>query len=151
MSESTQRTVALQTYKGVIFSIHQEEYSVPIQYVQSIIQLSHVTRVPRTPPYYRGVINLRGSVIPVVDLGHKLGLGPSAIDERSRIIVVQVNYELMGLQVMSVEEVLSFAENQLEIGNHVGAKIDERFVEGVGKSGDRLITLLDISALYEDI
>lgn len=138
-------------YKGVIFRIHQEEYSVPIQFVQSIIQLSHVTRVPRTPPYYRGVINLRGNVIPVIDLGQKLGLGISIIDERSRIIVVQVDYELIGLQVMSVEEVLTIPDNQLEMGNQVGAKLEERFTQGVGKSGNRLITLLDIVELYKDI
>ncbi len=141
----------MQHYKGVVFLIHQEEYAVPIQYVQSIIQLSSVTRVPRTPPYYRGVINLRGTVIPVVDLSMKLGFGASTIDERARIIVVQVDHEKIGLQVMSVEEVLTLQANQLEIGNHVGAKIDERFVEGVGKTGERLITLLDIATLYEDL
>ncbi len=133
--------------KYLTFRLAEENYGLQILKVQEIIGMMTVTRVPRTPGFIRGVINLRGKVIPVVDLRVKFGLPEQAETEVSCIIVVQVDRGddtvVMGIIVDEVSEVLDVKAEQVEPAPAFGEQVDTAFILGIGKIGDRVIMLLD--------
>ncbi|HHL39735.1 MAG TPA: chemotaxis protein CheW [Deltaproteobacteria bacterium] len=136
----------------VTFRLGNEEFSVDILKVQEIIRLMELTRVPRSPDFVEGVINLRGKVIPVVDLRKRFGL--SVGDESSnetRIIVVEVGNKTVGFKVDAVSEVLRLPAETVEPPPSLVAGIGSEYIYGVGKLQDRLIILLDVDrVLGED-
>ncbi len=130
------------------FALAEEMYGLPILAVQEIIQLVPITAVPRTPEFVRGVINLRGKVIPVVDLRRKFGMDSTEDTEETCIVVVEVDANgqalTMGVVVDEVAEVLDVAADQVEPAPTFGAAVDTTFIQGMGKVGDKVIMLLDI-------
>jgi purine-binding chemotaxis protein CheW len=130
------------------FKLRKEEYGLEILKVQEIIGMMNVTRVPKMPGYVRGVINLRGKVIPVVDLRLKFGLDHQDDTERTCIIVVQIDggeHEVtIGIIVDEVSEVLDVAEDQIEDPPSFGGAVDTAFILAMGKIGDKVIMFLDI-------
>lgn len=136
------------TNKHLTFRLGDEEYGLDILKVQEIIGIMPITRVPRTPQFVRGVINLRGKVIPVVDLRAKFGMGAVDDTDRTCIVVVQVSgksgYTVMGTVVDEVSEVIDIVEDQIEATPEFGADIDTDFVLGIGKVNDRVVMVLDI-------
>jgi purine-binding chemotaxis protein CheW len=135
--------------KYMTFKLADEEYGLEILKVRDVIGLMEITRVPRTRDFVRGVINLRGKVIPVVDLRVKFGMPPSALGEQTVIIVVQFTWAdaavTMGILVDEVLEVLSISDDHIEPPpNFGGGGLDTEFILGVGKEGQRVIFLLDI-------
>ena len=129
------------------FSMAREEYGLEILKVQEIIGMMNVTRVPRTPDFIRGVINLRGKVIPVIDLRRKLQFEGREDTDRTCIIVVQVQQGdtpvTMGIIVDSVSEVLNVSASQIEPSPEFGFNISTEFILGMGKVDKRVIILLD--------
>jgi purine-binding chemotaxis protein CheW len=125
-----------------------EEYGLDILKVQEIIGIMPITSVPRTPKFVRGVINLRGRVIPVVDLRVKFDVAAPEDDERTCIVVVQVagksGVAVMGVVVDEVSEVVDIAAEQIEETPEFGSDIETEFVLGIGKVGSRVVMLLDI-------
>ena len=126
-----------------------EHYGIDILMVQEIREIDRVTRVPHVAPYVRGVINLRGKVIPVMDLRVKFGMSPSEPTDQTVIIVVQCqaagNDLTMGVLVDQVLEVLSIQQSQIEPPPCLGgASFDTEFILGIGKTEDRVVFLLDI-------
>lgn len=144
-TQSTMRDVA---GKYLTFKLGPESYGLGILKVQEIIGLMAITHVPRASHYVRGVINLRGKVIPVVDLRLKFGMESTTDTERTCVIVVQVvngtQTVVMGLIVDEVSEVLDITENQLEPPPSFGTSVDTMFIQGMGKVGDKVIILLDV-------
>ena len=139
--------------KYLTFKLGAEEYGLGILKVREIIGLMDITAVPRTPAYIRGVINLRGKVIPVVDLRAKFGM-PSAEDtDETCIIVVDVGETEMGTIVDEVSEVLDIEENEIEDAPSFGANTNTDFILGMGKTKDRVTILLDIAKVLskEDV
>jgi purine-binding chemotaxis protein CheW len=134
--------------KYLTFKLAEEEYGLEILKVQEIIQMQAVTHVPRTPDYVRGVINLRGKVIPVVDLRKKFGLDSVKDTEKTCIIVVQVNNGnskvVMGTIIDEVKEVLDIKSENIEETPSFGASINTDFILGIGKVGSTVKMLLDI-------
>jgi purine-binding chemotaxis protein CheW len=134
--------------KYLTFEVGQEVYGLEILKVQEIIGIMRVTRVPGTPSFIRGVINLRGKVIPLVDLRAKFVLPAKEDTERTCIIVVQVRREsqllTMGIIVDEVKEVSVIGAAQLEPVPEFGGAIETGFLLGVGKSGSRFVMLLDV-------
>ncbi len=134
--------------KYLTFKLGDEEYGLQILKVQEIIRMQAVTRVPRTPEYLRGVINLRGKVIPVVDLRRKFGLLPQDDTDRTCIIVVQVlqgsSIVTMGIIIDEVREVLDIGADSIEETPDFGANVDAAFILGIGKIGASVKMLLDI-------
>lgn len=131
------------------FKLSNEEYGVEILKVRELIGLMDITRVPSAPAFIRGVINLRGRVIPVVDLRLKFGMSQIEATELTVIIVVQFESEqgslTMGILVDEVLEVLNIETNQIEPPPHYGSDaFDTEFILGVGKAEKRVIFLLDI-------
>lgn len=163
MSQTLQRSWANQAgaskqagHKYLIFRIDQQQLGIPVLSVREIIGLQDITRVPQAPPFVRGVINLRGKVIPVVDLRQKLGLGATELAERTCIVVVQHQIAgmptLMGILVDGVSEVLTLNSSQIEDPPHFGEDVDTSFVLGLAKTKDGIKVLLDIQrVLGEDI
>ncbi len=136
--------------KYMTFKLAEEEYGLEILKVREIIGLMDITRVPRTPPYVRGVINLRGKVIPVVDLRLKFGMPPCEPTDQTVIIVVQYGWGertvTMGILVDQVLEVRSIDGTNIEPPPTLGeAAIDAHCILGVGKAEKRVVFLLDIA------
>lgn len=128
----------------VTFKIGSEEFSVNILKVQEIIRTMEITRVPRSPEFVEGVINLRGKVIPVLDLRKRFGLPKIEHDKDTRIIVVESTGKTVGLIVDSVSEVLRLPTDTIEPPPEVVGGIDSEYIDGVGKLEDRLIILLNL-------
>lgn len=135
------------TQKYLTFTLGEETYGLDILRVQEIIGIMPVTRVPKMPGFVRGVINLRGRVIPVVDLRVKFDTGDASDNERTCIVVVQVSgntSSVMGAVVDEVSEVADIADEQIEVTPDFGGGIETDFVRGVGKVADRVVMILDI-------
>ena len=134
--------------KYLTFRLAEEEYGLEILKVQEIIQMQAVTRVPRTPDYVRGVINLRGKVIPVIDLRKKFSLEATQDTEKTCIIVVQIasgdSHVVMGIIIDEVKEVLDIRAENIEDTPSFGSSIDTEFILGMGKIGTSVKILLDI-------
>ncbi len=135
--------------KYLTFRLAEEEYGLEILKVQEIIQMQSVTRVPRTPEYVRGVINLRGKVIPVIELRKKFKLPQFKDTEKTCIIVVQItaskdNLIVMGIIIDEVREVLDIKAENIEETPSFGASINTDFILGMGKINGNVKILLDI-------
>jgi purine-binding chemotaxis protein CheW len=130
----------------VVFSVGEEEFGVNINEVREIHRMEQVTHIPNTAPYVRGVINLRGSIIVVVDLAMRLGLASKEADKNTRIIVIEVNDSTVGMIVDSATEVLRLSSEQVRPPPGViTERIDANYIEGVGVVGERLLILLDLA------
>lgn len=134
--------------KYLTFRLGEEEYGLEILKVQEIIQLQSITRIPRTPSCVRGVINLRGKVIPVVDLRAKFELGATEDTERTCIIVVQISSGesllVIGILIDEVREVLDIRAESIEESPDFGSSVDTEFILGMGKVNGAVKILLDI-------
>ncbi len=131
----------------VTFSIGEEEFGVEILKVQEIIRTMEITKVPRAPEFVEGVINLRGKVIPIIDLRRRFGLTSKTHDKHTRIIVIEINNMIVGFIVDSVSEVLRVPAGTVEPPPPVVAGMESDYISGVGKLQDRLLILLDLDRL----
>ncbi len=140
--------------KYLTFKLSNEEYGLEILKVQEIMGMMKVTHVPRTPVFIRGVINLRGKVIPVVDLRLKFGLDGQDDTEMTCIIVVQIVQDeqkmTMGIIVDEVSEVINISAEQIEPPPSFGAAVDTAFILSMGKIGQKVLTMLDIDRVLSN-
>ena len=141
--------------KYLTFSLAGEEYGIGILKVKEIIGMMTVTPVPRTPEYVKGVINLRGKVIPVIDLRLKFGMEPVEYTERTCIIVVEIQFTsnkiAMGIVVDSVSEVLNIKSGDIEDTPSFGTKLNTDYILGMAKSGQGVKILLDIDRVMGEV
>lgn len=131
----------------VTFTLGSEEYAVDILKVQEINRMKEITRVPNSPNYVEGVVNLRGKVIPVVSLRLKFGLAAKESDDRARIMIMEIVGITMGLIVDSVSEVLRIPSSIVEPPPPMATSVSSEFIKGIAKLEDRLIILLDMDRL----
>lgn len=131
----------------VSFFIGNEEFAVDILYVQEINRMSQVTKVPNSPDFVDGVINLRGRVIPVIDLRLRLGMPKKESDKNTRIIVMEVTGKTVGFIVDSVNEVLRIPKNVTEAPPDLAVGVNSEFIKSVGKLEDRLLILIDLEKI----
>jgi purine-binding chemotaxis protein CheW len=131
----------------VTFNIGDEEFGVDILRVQEIIRTMDITHVPRSPEFVEGVINLRGKVIPIVNLRRRFGLEARTFDKRTRIIVVELSGMVVGFVVDGVSEVLRIDSGTVEPPPAIVGGVDSEYINGVGKLADRLLILLDLNRL----
>ncbi len=132
----------------VSFQLDQEEFAIDILGVQEIIRVVEITPVPNAPYYVEGVINLRGKVIPIVNLRSRFGLSPASPSKETRIIVVEVLDSILGFIVDSVEEVLRLPEVCMEPPPISGRGGSDEFHKGIGRVDGRLLILLDLPLLF---
>ena len=134
---------AIDELKLIVFKLGREEYGLDILRVQEIKRLMNITRVPSTPPYIKGVINLRGSVLPVIDLRTRLGLPENELTDAARIVVVLVNDYIMGFIVDEVVEVTTMNRENVEAANSLSSGISSEYFSGIAKAENRLFILLN--------
>lgn len=146
-SLETQKKEATGLLQLVSFFIGEEEFGVDILYVQEINKMLHVTKVPYAPDYVNGVINLRGRVIPVMDLRLRLGMPRKEPDKNTRIIVMEVNDKTVGFSVDSVNEVLRIPQDVTEAPPSLAMGVNSEFIKSVGKLEDRLLILIDLEKI----
>lgn len=132
--------------KVIVFTLAHEEYGIEVDKVRTIERLIPITRVPKTPAFVKGVINLRGVVIPVIDLRGRFGLVESELGENSRIIIVAVNEMEVGFIVDSANDVLDLMSDAIENPPEIVGGVKAKYLSGVAKIGDnRLLILLNLS------
>jgi purine-binding chemotaxis protein CheW len=138
--------------KYLTFALAGEEYGLPVLKVREIIKILDITAVPQAPMHVKGVINLRGKVIPVVDLRLKFGFMPQDYDERTCIIVIEVALQtskvMMGVVVDAVSEVLTIAADEIEATPQFGEQVNTEFMKGVAKIKGRVKFLLDLDRIF---
>jgi purine-binding chemotaxis protein CheW len=133
----------------VTFEVAGEEFAVDILAVQEINRMMPLTRVPASPPAVEGVINLRGKIIPVLDLRRRFGMPVGERTDQMRIVVVEVHGRVIGFIVDSVHEVLRISSSIVEPAPAMVCSVDSEFIAGVGKLEDRLLILLDLDRLFD--
>jgi purine-binding chemotaxis protein CheW len=132
------------------FQLGEELYGVDILRVQEIKGYTAVTKIPNTPPHIKGVLNLRGTIVPIVELRTKFGMPTIDYTMFTVIVVVVVQDRIMGLVVDSVSDVLNIDKKDIQPPPQFGAKVDVSVLTGIGKSGDKLVALLNIDRLLTE-
>jgi len=135
----------------VSFKIADEEFAIDILRVNEIIRLMEITKMPNSPRHIEGIINLRGKVVPVVNLRIKMGFEPAATDSHTRIIVVELNGKIVGFKVDAVYEVLRIPQSITEQPPELVSNINSQYITSVGKIDDRLLILLDLDKVLDEI
>jgi purine-binding chemotaxis protein CheW len=141
-----------ETTQFLTFKLEEELFALDIAKVREVLDFTTITKVPRTPGYLRGVINLRGSVVPVVDLRLKFGKSAAEPTVNTCIIIVEVELGgervVMGALADAVQEVLDLEPNQIEPAPRLGSKLDTDIIRGMGKQGDQFIIILDVDRVF---
>lgn len=132
------------------FQLGEELYGVDILRVQEIKGYTAVTKIPNTPPHIKGVLNLRGTIVPIVELRTKFGMPTIDYTMFTVIVVVVVREKIMGLVVDAVSDVLNIDKKDIQPPPQFGASVDVSFLNGIGKSGDKLVALLDMDRLLSE-
>lgn len=130
--------------KMIVFQLEDEEYAVPVNQIGSIEKSLPITRVPRTAPYVKGVINLRGVVIPIIDLRLRFSMKETDLKESTRIIIAQVEDKEVGLVVDAANDVIDIPEIEIEPAPEVIESVVADYITGVAKVDNRLFILLDL-------
>ncbi len=146
--KKVQAAAVLKQY--LTFRIGNEHYGLELSQTREIIEYSGITEVPLMPNFLRGVINLRGEVVPVIDLAVRLGRKPIEVEKRTCIIVVELDGDqqnhVLGLLADAVSEVIEMGEDSIEDAPSFGANIRAEFIQGIAKQGDDFIVLLDANS-----
>lgn len=141
--------IQLDELQLVSFNIGSEEFGVDILKVQEINRMVDITKVPQAPRYVEGVINLRGKVIPIVDLRKRFGLEVREHDKNTRIVVVDIDGSIIGMIVDAVSEVLRLPADTIEPPPNLVTGVNSEFIKGVAKLEDRLLIFLDLSKVVD--
>lgn len=149
-AESLNRPREYNTTQYIVTQLGEEQYGIDIKLISNIVRMQKITRVPKVTPYIRGVINLRGEVIPVISLRLKMGLSDDEITKKTRIIILTLEqHESIGVLVDEVKEVVTLDEEHVEKVSY--DKDDKsKFLSGVGKYDDKLISLLEIHSVLAE-
>lgn len=130
------------------FYVAGDEYAVTILKVTEIIECVSLTHIPTTPPWIRGVLNLRGAVVPVIDLAVKFGLAPTVLTGRTCVVMVELDHEgerlVLGVMAESVHQVVELAPDQIQPPPSFGPKVRVDCIQGLGDNGGSFVVLLDI-------
>ena len=135
-----------ETKQYIVVQIGNEKYGIDIKYIDNIVRMQKITRVPKVQSYFKGIINLRGEIVPVMSIRKKMGLPEDVITDASRIIIIKLEEKgSIGVIVDEVREVITL--NMAEVEKQ-SAK--DSFINGIGKNGDELISLFEINAIVEE-
>jgi purine-binding chemotaxis protein CheW len=149
MGNTTEVKSALQC---LTFKLAEETYAVDVGKVKEVLDFTKITKVPKTPEFMRGVINLRGSVVPVVDMRLKFGMSVTEKTVNTCIIVMEVNLDnetvVIGALADSVQEVIDLEPGQIEPAPKIGTRINTEFIKGMGKHDDEFLIILDIDKVF---
>lgn len=145
-------TGSIEVNQYLTFKLDEEIFGLAIGKVREVLDFTTVTRVPQTPPYMRGVINLRGSVVPVIDLNLKFGMKQTEKTVNTCIIIVEIEMEgevtIVGALADSVQEVVELEPEHIEPAPQIGTQLNTKFIKGMGKREEVFIILLDIDKVF---
>lgn len=148
-------TSITETRQYLTFKLAEEIFAVDVAKVREILEWTTITKVPQTPEYMCGVINLRGSVVPVIDLNQKFGMAATDKTVNTCIIVVEVAQDediiVLGALADSVQEVFELEPGQIEPAPKIGTNLNTDFIQGMGKHNDTFIMILDIDRVFTDM
>jgi purine-binding chemotaxis protein CheW len=142
----------METTQYLTFKLDDEVFALDIGKVREVLDVTSITKVPRTPDFMRGVINLRGSVVPVVDLRLKFGMSKTEKTVNTCIIIVEVTVDgettVLGALADSVQEVMDLGPGHIEPAPKIGTRLNTEFIKGMGKKDNRFIIILDIDKIF---
>ena len=145
-------TELLKTNQYLAFNLDSEIFAFDISKVREVLEFDKVTRVPQTPEMMKGVINLRGSVVPVIDLRIKFGMGEAQKTVNTVIIIIEIDLDdestMLGVLVDSVKEVIDLDTDHIEPPPSIGTQLNTDFIKGMGKQDDNFIIILDIEKIF---
>jgi purine-binding chemotaxis protein CheW len=145
-------TTAVDPIQYLTFKLEDEVYATDIAQVREVLEYSHVTKVPRTPEYMRGVINLRGHVVPVLDLKLRFGMARTDQTINTCVIIVEVSIEgektVIGALADSVQEVIEMDPSTIQPPPRIGTKLNTEFIEGMGKRDEQFVIILNIDKVF---
>ncbi len=143
--------MATEAKQYIVVRIGNEQYGIDIQYVDNIVRMQRITRVPKAQSYFKGVINLRGEIIPVMSIRLKFGLEPDEITNSTRIIILKFEAQsAIGILVDEVKEVVTLEDESIDKVTYNAKDEKSMFLNGIGKHGDNLISLLNIAGVIVD-
>ncbi len=146
MAKAALETVEKETKQYIVVKVGNEQYGIDISYVDNIVRMQKITRVPKAQNYFKGIINLRGEIVPVMSIRIKMDLPDDVFTNASRIIIVKIEEKgSMGIIVDQVKEVVTLSRDDIERVTNKG-----RFINGIGTHGDELISLFEINAIIEE-
>ena len=146
MANNNLETTEKESKQYIVVMVGSEQYGIDISYIDNIVRMQKITRVPKVQTYFKGVINLRGEVVPVMSVRKKMGLEDDVLTNASRIIILKLEENAsLGVIVDEVREVVNLSEDEIDKVSNKG-----RFINGISKHGDQLISLLEINALVEE-
>lgn len=130
----------------IVVMVGNEQYGIDISYIDNIVRMQKITRVPKAQSYFKGVINLRGEVVPVMSIRNKMRLDDDVFTNASRIIILKLEENgSLGIIVDEVKEVVNLSEDEIDKVSNKG-----KFINGIGKHGEELVSLLEINAIVEE-
>lgn len=143
-----------ETVQYLTFQLDEEVFALDVAKVREILEYNTVTKVPQTPDFMRGVINLRGSVVPVIDMRLKFGISATEQTVNTCIIVVEVSLDgetsVLGALADSVQEVIEMEPEQIEPAPHIGTRLNTNFIKGMGKHEGEFVMILDIDKVFSE-
>ena len=151
MDEMTNQLETVEEVQYIVVKLGDEQYGIDIGFVDNIVRMQQITRVPKSQPYYVGVINLRGEVVPIMSLRRRFGLEDDVYASASRIIIIRLDDQaLIGFIVDEVKEVVNIDPGTVEKRTFKLDEIKASYLAGIGKNGESLISLLDIQAVVDE-
>ena len=151
MNRIDELKVASETTQFIVIRLGDEQYGINIKYIDNILRMQKITRVPNVAPYLKGVINLRGEVLPVMSVRIKMGLEEDVVTKASRIIVIKMEQQgMIGVIVDEVKEVVTLETEQIEKVAYDSKDEKDNFISGVGKCEGGLISLLDLNLVMPE-
>jgi len=143
-----------ETVQYLTFKLADEVFALDVAKVREILEITTITKIPQTPEFMRGVINLRGSVVPVIDMRLKFGMSATEQTINTCIIVVEVTLEgdttVLGALADSVQEVVEMEPEQIEPAPHIGTRLNTNFIKGMGKHEGEFVMILDIDKVFSE-
>ena len=140
-----------ETIQYIVVKFGDEQYGINIKYIDNLVRMQRITRVPNVPAYIKGVINLRGEVVPVVSLRIKMGLCEDEITKLTRIIIIKLdNGEVIGVLVDAVKEVVTLDTREIEKVSYDSGEEKTNFISGIGKDKGELISLFDLNLVFSE-
>lgn len=146
MANNSLEAVEKEIKQFIVVMVGSEQYGIDIRYIDNIVRMQKITRVPKAQHYFKGIISLRGDIIPIMSIRTKMGLSDDVFTNASRIIVLKLEEKgFLGIIVDGVKEVVNLSSDEIEVSSNKG-----KFINGIGKHGNDLISLLEINAIVED-
>lgn len=146
MNKNSLEVIENEVKQYIVVMIGNEQYGIDISYIDNIVRMQKITRVPKVQSYFMGIISLRGEIVPIMSIRRKMALEDDIYTNASRIIILKLEEKgLIGIIVDEVKEVVNLSEDEIEKASNKG-----KFINGIGKHGNELISLLEIGAIVEE-